>query len=203
MNPRMQAHLFWGSHSPLSALTGAGLLVIASGRIAGALVCTAALVWVYAFTMTAAKLGRAYLPPRGKNWILLFLSALSSQIFMVILWIFSPVMALESSFFILLAPMVFAASGLAGRTQAYDLLEALSQAAAEALVLGILILALSLIREPLGFGSLSLPGLDSIRFLREEPLRILQLSSGALILLGYGTAIYRHFRNQYTNSEDD
>ncbi|MDR2663831.1 MAG: hypothetical protein LBC31_12625 [Treponema sp.] len=203
MNPRLQAHLFWGSHSPLSALTGAGLLVIASGRVAGALVCTAALVWVYAFTIAAAKLGSAYLPQEGKPGILLFLSALGSQIFMVILWIFSPVLALESSFFILLAPVVFAASGLAERTRTFDTLEALSQGAAEALVLGTLILALSLIREPLGFGSLSLPGLDSIRFLREEPLRILQVSSGALILLGYGTAVYRHFRNRYTNSEDD
>lgn len=203
MNPRMQAHLFWGSHSPLSALTGTGLLVAASGRISGALVCTAALVWVYAFTMTAAKLGGAYLPQRGRTGIVLFLSALGSQVFMVILWIFSPVLALESSFFILLTPVVFAASGLAERTLACDMPEALSQAAAEALVLGTLILALSLIREPLGFGSLSLPGLDSIRFVREEPLRILQVSSGALILLGYGTAVYRHFRNRYTNSEDD
>jgi hypothetical protein len=199
----MQAHLFWGIHSPLSALTGAALLVIASGRIASAMICTLALVWVYAFTVAAAKLGGTFLPLWGRNAVLLFLSSLGSQIFMVILWIFNPVLAIESSFFILLSPMVFIASGLAERVLAYDMLEVLSQAAAEALVLGILILALALIREPLGFGSISVPGLDSIRFIREEPLRILQVSSGALIMLGYGTAVYRYFRNQYTNSEDD
>jgi hypothetical protein len=65
------------------------------------------------------------------------------------------------------------------------------------------VLALALIREPLGHGSLSLPGVSPVRFFREEPLRILEAASGALILLGYGTAIYRHFRNRETNSEDE
>jgi hypothetical protein len=203
MNTQTQSHLFWGIHSPLTALSGAGLLIIASGRIAFALVCTLALVWVYVFTMLAAKLGRGYLPQWGRNAVLLFLSSLAAGIFMILLWIFNPVLALESAFIILLTPVVFVASALCERVLEYDMGEVLSQASAEALILGILILALSLIREPLGFGSISVPGLDIIRFVREEPLRILQASSGALIMLGYGTAVYRYFRNRYTNSEDD
>jgi hypothetical protein len=203
MNTQMQSHLFWGIHSPLSALTGTGLLIIASGRIAFALVCALSLVWVYVFTMTAAKLGGGQLPRWGRNAVLLFISSLGAGIFGILLWIFNPVLALETAFLIFLSPVAFMASGLCERVLEYDTLEVLSQAAAEALILGVLILALSLIREPLGFGSISLPGLDIIRFVREEPLSILQASSGALIILGYGCAVYRYFRNQYTNSEDD
>jgi hypothetical protein len=91
------------------------------------------------------------------------------------------------------------------------------QALSEALVLGVLILALALIREPLGSGSVSLPGLGLVRFIGEvsqasapaesrppiEPMALLKLSSGALIILGYGVALYRHRRNLYTNQEDD
>ena len=203
MNPLMQSHLFWGKTSPLGSLTGAVLLIIASGRIVFALICSLALVWVYVFVMAAAKLGGDFFPRWGRNAVLLFLSSLATEIFLVLLWIFNPVLAMESLFFIFLVPVVFIASGLCGRVLDYDIGEVLSQALSESLVLGVLILGFSLIREPLGFGSLSFPGFDIIRFVRNEPLRFLQASSGALIVLGYGIAVYRYFRNQITNSEDD
>jgi hypothetical protein len=178
-------------------------MVIASDRIASALVCTLALVWVYVCTMTAAKLGGKNFPQWGRSVILMFLASLAAGIFFILLWFFDPVLALESSLFIFLAPVTFIASKLCARVLDDDMLDMLSQALAEALILGALILGLALIREPLGFGSLSVPGLGIIFSLREEPLRILQASSGALILLGYLTALYRRFRNEYTNAEDD
>jgi hypothetical protein len=203
MIPQNQSHLFWGIHSPLGSLIGAGLLITASGRIAFAVICTLALVWVYVFTVMAAKLGNKYLPPRGRNAALLFTAALGTHFFMILLWIFNPVLAMESAFFVFLCPVIFTASEFCSRVLAMDTLEALSQALAESLILGVLILGLSLIREPLGYGSISFPGLDIIRFIREEPLRFLQASSGALICLGYGTALYRRFRNRHTPSEDE
>ncbi|MDR2701385.1 MAG: hypothetical protein LBB72_03030 [Spirochaetaceae bacterium] len=203
MNTQMQSHLFWGINSPLTSLTGVVLFLTASGRIGFALVCTLALLWVYVFVMTAAKLGGAYFPLWGRNMALLFLSSLAAEIFLILLWILSPRTALECAFFVFLVPLVFMASDLCGRVLEYDLGEVISQAAAEALILGMLILGLALIREPLGFGSISVPGFGIARFVREEPLRFLQASSGALILLGYGTAVYRHYRNRYTNSEED
>ena len=203
MNTQMQSHLFWGIHSPLGSLAGAALLVIASGRIAFALICTLALIWVYVFTMAAAKLGGTAFPQWGRNAVLLFISSLAASFFYVLLWIFNPVLAMESSFFVFLVPVVFIVSGLCERVLSYGMGEVLSQALAEALILGVLIIGFSLIREPLGFGSISFPGLGIIRFAKPEPLRFFQASSGALIILGYGIAVYRHFRNLYTNSEDD
>jgi Na+-translocating ferredoxin:NAD+ oxidoreductase RnfE subunit len=203
VNNLLRDHPFWGLASPLTSLTGAGLMVVASGRVASALICAAALVWVYCFTVFAGKLGGKYFPRWGRGAALLFLSALAAGLFMILLWVFDPVLALESAFFIFLVPVIGTASEVYGRAGGYDILEALSQSLTDALVLGVLLLALALVREPLGYGSLSLPGLGLVRFFREEPLRIFQAASGALILLGYGTAIYRYFRNRETNSEDE
>jgi hypothetical protein len=199
----MQSHLFWGINSPLSSLTGIVLLIIASSRIAFALIGALVLVWVYVFVMATAKLGGTLFPQWGRGVVLLFISSLAAGIFLLLLWLFDPILALESSFFTFLVPVVFTASGLCGRVLDYDLTEVLAQALAEALILGVLILGMALIREPLGLGSISIPGLEVIRFVKEEPLRFFQASSGALIILGYGIAVYRHFRNKNTNSEDD
>ena len=203
MNSSMRSHLFWGIHSPLVSLTGAALLIVASGRIAFALICTLALVWVSVFTLVIARLGGKRFPRWGRNAVLLFLSSLGAGIFFILLWFFDPLLALGSAFFVFLCPVAFIASGLPGRVLEYDMLEILSQALAEALILGLLILGMALIREPLGYGSVSLPGLGIIRFIREEPLRFLQASSGALVLLGYAIAFYRRFRSGYTGPEEE
>lgn len=203
MNSQTQSHLFWGIHSPLTSLTGIALLVIASGRIAFALIASLALLWVYIFTLVIAKLGNAVFPQQGKNMVLLFISSFVSSAFFIVLWILDPALTMECSLVIFLAPAVFVASGLCDRVLEYDMLEVISQAVAESLILGMLILGMALIREPLGFGSISVPGFDIVRFAKEEPLRFLQASSGTLVILGYVIAVYRHFRNQYTNSEDD
>jgi len=199
----MESHIFWGKHSPFSSLSGAALLIIASSRIAFAIICSLALVWVYVFVLAAAKLGGSYFPLWGRNAVLVFISSLAAGIFLLLLWIFNPVLALESSFFVFLVPVTFIASGLSGRVLDYDIGEVLSQALAESLLLGVLILGFSLIREPLGFGSISFPGFDIVRFAKNEPMHFLQASSGAMIILGYVIAVYRRMRNDIVNSEDD
>jgi hypothetical protein len=203
VNGQSQSHLFWGINSPLSSLTGAALLIMASGRIAFALIALISLLFVYVFTMIAVKLGTPLFPQQGQNMVLLFLSSLFSSFFFILLWIIDPVSAMECSFFIILVPAAFVSSGLYARIVEYDMLEIVSQSIAESFIMGMLILGVALIREPLGFGSLSVPGFDIVRFTKEEPVRFFQSSAGALVILGYGIAIYRHFRNQYTNSEDD
>jgi len=203
LNSQSQSHLFWGINSPLTSLTGAALLIMASGRIAFALIALLSLLFVYVFTLVTVKLGMPLFPQQGQKTVLLFLSSLFSSFFFIMLWILDPVLTMECSFIILLVPAVFVSSGLCARVVEYDMMEVISQTIAESFILGMLILGIALIREPLGFGSISVPGFDIIRFVKEEPLRFLQSSSGALVILGYGIAVYRHYRNQYSNSEDD
>jgi hypothetical protein len=87
--------------------------------------------------------------------------------------------------------------------------DALARALLEALVLGVLIVALALIREPLGLGSLSIPGgtFGFIELFTYDtggivPLRIISSSAGAFLLLGYATALFRFYRNRITGTED-
>jgi hypothetical protein len=227
----MQSHLFWGTRSPLSAFTGMGLIIVASGRISSALVCLVALLWTNALTLFAAGIGRKALPEKGRDAVLVFVSSFTCFLFYFFLFLISPFHAMENALCILLCPAFLLASGLYHRIKEYDTPEMVFQAVSEAFVLGALVLAMALIREPLGSGSISLPGLGRIRFMgREsplsrtilpadpalspeppaaggafplEPLALLKLSSGALIILGYGIALYRHRRNFYTNQEDD
>jgi Na+-transporting NADH:ubiquinone oxidoreductase subunit NqrD len=211
----MQSHLFWGIHSPLSAFTGVGLIVIASGRIVSALICLAALLWTNALTLFVAGIGRKALPEKGHDTVLVFVASFASFLFYFFVSVVSPFQAMENTLCILLCPVFLLASGLYSRAHEYDTPEMVFQAVSEALVLGALVLALALIREPLGSGSVSLPGFGLIRFTGElseippesrpplEPIGLLKLSSGAFIILGYGVALYRHWRNIYTNQEDD
>jgi hypothetical protein len=184
------------------------LLIIASGRTASALISTGALLWVYGLTVFIVRLAEKGFPKIGKEGALVFLSAFLGSLFLLLLWFAGPLMALESAFLVILTPAVFISSGIIDRVKTLDPRDALVQALTEALLLGLLILALALIREPLGFGSLSLPGGRVFRFVpgRREgifPIRIFAASSGALLLLGYGAALFRYYRNRYTRSEDE
>jgi hypothetical protein len=199
----MQSHLFWGIHSPLSAFTGVGLIVIASGRIVSALACLLALLWVNAFTLFAAGIGRKAFPEKRAGVVLVFVSSFAGFLFYFFFLLVSPFQAMENALCILLCPAFLLASGLYSRIKDYDTPEMVFQAVCEAFVLGALILGFALIREPLGSGSVSLPGLGLIRFAGREPLALLKFSSGALIVLGYGVALYRNRRNLYTRQEDD
>jgi hypothetical protein len=233
MSDSGKTHLFWGSFSPLGGLFGMGLLVMASGRLAWALSVSAALLWVYGFSVLAAFPGSCaggspgnfggspgspgaaktvarFFPQRGKQVFFVFLASFIGGLYLLLFWFVSPLAALEAFFPICLVPLFCAGSGVFERVQSLDLGGAILRAVSEALVMAGLLLALSLIREPLGFCSLTLPGgpqgtiplfvFEGGSFL---PVRIIAGSSGALLVLGYGTAVYRYFRSSYALREED
>jgi hypothetical protein len=196
-------HLFWGSVSPLAGLAGGGLLIMASGRLAFALVCAGALLWVYCLSSLAAVPGRSILPRRGKGLVFVFLAVFAGNLYLLALWFANPILAMENFFILSLVPLMCAGSGIFERIDSLNLKEALIRSCGEALVLGGLIIAFSLIREPLAYLSLSLPGgpqgivkLFSAGGEDFLPVRLISASAGALLILGYGTGIYRYFREQ-------
>jgi hypothetical protein len=200
MNNYQQNHLFWGSVSPLASLAGGGLLIMASSRLAFALVCAGALLWVYGLSALISGAGKKIFPRRGKNLALIFLSAFEGSLYLLALWFASPVLAVENFFILSLVPLMCAGSGIFSRIESFALDEAVARALGEAAVLGGLIIAFSLIREPLGYLSLSLPGgfqgIVKIFGVQGEnflPVRVISSSSGALLILGYGISAYRYF----------
>jgi hypothetical protein len=176
---------------------------MASGRLAYALAAAGALIWTYSFSALASFPGRRFFPERGKNQVLVFLSAFTGSVYLLLLCFASPVLGMEAFFFVSLTPLLCIGSGLFERIHGLALDEAVFRAFGEAAVLGGLIIAFSLIREPLGYSSLSLPGgvsgivkIVSFGEAAFLPVRIIAGSAGALLLLGYGTGLYRYFRNQ-------
>jgi hypothetical protein len=206
-HPR-QTHVFWGPHAPLSSLIGGALLVIGSVRTAYAVICLCALIWVYELTVLVALAAKPILPKRGKSLLFVFLAGFLGSLFLLFMFLLNPILAGETLALVLLAPVICVGSDVCRRLDSLDLSEALVRAFLEALILGVLILALALIREPAGFGSLSIPG-GSRGFITLFNMggnfftaRIISSSSGALILLGYGLAVFRRYRSQY-HPEDD
>jgi hypothetical protein len=177
---------------------------MASGRLAFALVCAGALLWVYCLSSLAAVPARKILPRQGKSLVLVFLASFAGSLYLLALWFANPILAMENFFIISLVPLMCAGSGIFERIDSMNLQEALLRSLGEALVLGGLIITFSLIREPLAYLSLSLPGgslgivkLFSAGTKNFLPIRFVTASAGALLLLGYGIGIYRYFRGQY------
>jgi len=83
-------------------------------------------------------------------------------------------------------------------------------AAVESAILSALIIIVSIIREPLGYCTLSLPGsslgfIDLFSFKGNGffPVRIFASSAGTVLLLGYILCLYRYFRSVHAPMEGD
>lgn len=207
MNENGRQHIFWGSASPLGGLAGGGMLIMASSRLAYAIIAASALLWVYCLSSLTSPCKRIF-PRQGGTFITLFFSSFWVSVYLFLLWLASPLCALETFFIVPLIPLFCAASGLVRRIESLEPGDALYRSASEALVFGLLIIAFSLVREPLGFGSLSLPGgaggiilLCSFGGEYFLPIRIIAGSAGALLLLGYGVALYRYMKSVYAPRE--
>lgn len=208
MNSDIQNHPLWGRQAPLSNLSGLGFILIASGRTAFALLGALAAVWTYAATVLTARSAAAVLPRFGRSFILTVLSCFYATLFHLVLSILSPVMAAEASLLILLLPALFMSSGLWRRVEASSIDGAVRRALAEALIIGSIMVALALVREPFGFGSISVPGPRGITellgspFAADSAMRFVASSSGALVLLGYLAALFRSLKDLYVRSLD-
>jgi hypothetical protein len=191
-------HPFWGFRSPLATLCGGSLLVLASVRLSFALVCGLALLWVYVLTGLALRIP---LFPAGKRGAIgPFLASFIGGLYILLLLFVSPVLAMDTLFFLILCPLCCISSGVLDRLENTDAAETVQRTGTEGLVLSALILGLSLIREPLGYGCLTLPGIRQglisfIKFPQDSrlPVRIIAAAPGALFLLGYGLALFRRF----------
>ena len=211
MNNTSQSHLFWGREAPLAALSGGGLIIIASVRLAYALVTVGALLWVYNLSVLIFQVTKQrFFPEKGKNLCQIFLTTFTASLYLLVLWLLSPLTALEVFFIVSLVPLFCVASGIFVRLESFDLSDAVTRAFAEAAVFGAVIILFSIVREPLGYLSLSLPGGVQGIFLvfssaKESflPIRIMAGSSGALLLLGYGAGLYRYFRKMNAPREID
>jgi len=186
--------------SPAAVLPGCGLLIIASGRLSHALTVVGALVWVYGLTTLVIYAAAKFFPRHGRTTLISFLASFMAAVYLFILWLLSPLCALESFFAVSLVPVFYMSSGASKR---FNALSAEDSFFIEALSLGVLLLGFAIIREPLSFVSLSLPGgpqgsvmLFTFGLESFLPVQLIGSSSGALLLLGYFWALYKRMNKK-------
>jgi hypothetical protein len=185
-------------------------MIMATNRLAFALTVMGALVWTYGLTVLILSFAKPILPKKGREILWVFLSSFLGSLYLMFIHFASPYLAMETTFIILLAPLYCIGSGICRRLEAHDPEEAIQRAFLEALVLGGILVALALIREPLGFGAFSLPGgpqgivtVISFESSLYFPMQIIAGSSGGILLLGYGLSLFRRFRNRYIRAEEE
>jgi hypothetical protein len=196
---------FWGSLSPLGGLTGAGLLIMASARLSWAITIAGSLFWVYGFTsfsfsLLSSLIGNDFFPVRGRTAVYTCLASFWGGLYLFLLWMLSPFAAMEVFMLLLLVPLYCANSCVFN--DASDISENVSGSLSQAAILTCLLILFSIIREPLSYCSLSLPGthqgmITTMYFTENSflPIGIFASSAGALLLLGFVISLY-----QYTKS---
>jgi hypothetical protein len=184
------------------------MLIIASGRLSHAVTAAGALVWVYGLTTLVIYAAAKFFPRHGRAILISFLASFMAACYIFLLWLLSPLCALESFFAVSLVPVFYMASGESKRFNAlsgafYNAEDSFFSSFFEALSLGVLLLAFALIREPLSYVSLSLPGgpqgsvmLFSFNMESFLPVLLTGSSGGALLLLGYFWALYKRMNKK-------
>ncbi|WP_461247506.1 hypothetical protein [Treponema sp. R6D11] len=212
-----QQHSFWGSLSPLGGLTGAGLLIMACGRLSWAITVSGCLFWVYGLTsFTFASLSmdkvKKVLPEKGLVTLFTCLAVFFSSVYILLFWLLCPFAALEVFMLMLLVPLFCANSGIVQQMHSVsehkysDVFDNVSDAISQAASLASLIIAFSIIREPLSYCMLSFPGtyqgMVTIMYFKSGaffPIGIFSTSAGSLLLLGYLLCFYQYWKGKMGN----
>ncbi|MCL2184234.1 MAG: hypothetical protein FWB86_00035 [Treponema sp.] len=208
-------HSFWGSLSPLGGLMGISLLVMASARLSWAITIAGCLFWVYGLTAFSfaflLSVGKKIIPEKGRSAIYSCLAAFFGSVYLFLFWLLCPFAALETFMLMLLVPLFcaqtgFADDGTADQTSAnknskvnIDVFDSVSDSVSGAASLAVLIIAFSILREPLSYCLLSFPGtaqgMVTIMYFKSNsffPIGVFASSAGALLLLGYCICLYQY-----------
>jgi hypothetical protein len=212
----LQKHSFWGSLSPLGGLTGVGLLVMACGRLSWAITVAGCLFWVYGLTSFAfASLSldkvKKIMPVKGQVTLFTCLSVFFGSMYTLLVWLLCPFAAMEVFLLLLLTTFFCAHSGIVQQMQSSehahsDVFDNVSDAINQAASLASLIIAFSIIREPLSYCMLSFPGtyhgMITIMYFKSGaffPIGIFAASAGSLLLLGYLICFYQYWKGKMGN----
>ncbi|MCL2196003.1 MAG: hypothetical protein FWB77_00135 [Treponema sp.] len=207
-------HSFWGSLSPLGGLFGAGILLMASARLSWAITVAVGLFWVYgltAFTFTffISGAGKKIFPKKGRVPLYTCFAAFFGTMYLFMFWMLCSFAALEVFMVLLLVPVFCASSGIVQQMQLHahnphaDIFDNVSDSISQAASIAGLLIAFSIIREPLSYCSLSFPGTSqgmvTIMYFKAGayfPIGIFGASCGALLLLGYFICLYQYWKDK-------
>ena len=205
-------HPFWGSLSPFGGLMGAALLIMASARLSWALIVAGSLFWVYGLTSISfyyllSVIGSKYFPLKGRRILFTSLASFWGSIYLFLFWLICPLAALEMFLILMLVPLFCAASFAEEKEitekPSVNVIENVYDFVAKAAVLSGLLVIFSIVREPLAYCSLSLPGSyqGMVIFISFKPnlffpVGIFAPSAGALLLLGFIISLFQYVKEK-------
>jgi hypothetical protein len=199
-------------YNPLVPFFALPLILTASVRLSFAIIASLNLFFVYFLTFATftgiEKLMKvlnqdrttplSILPNKNVVFITMLLSTFFSAIFYFLLSLFNPLLAIETQFFIIAVPMVASMQKSINKKENMPFYGQLSKCLSGCLYFIIVLMLLSLIREPLGFATLSVPGGEKgiVELFNNEStspyaVQIVPLASGVLFILGLALAAFR------------
>jgi hypothetical protein len=207
------AKLYRMFYTPLSTMSGAALLVIASARCSYAIVTLGSLLWVH-FLCTLINSGiQNVFQKISVKMLGVLISAFIGSLYLLFLYLVNPFLALETSLLCSLVPVYYIGNWdfESFKNTGFDAV--VSDSWKQPLSLGCFILAFSFIREPLGFATLSVPGGERgiIQLFNAQqaypfPVELISSAAGALFLLAYILIVLRYLeggsKGDYRVKED-
>lgn len=197
---------FWMNSGPLPSLSCAVLLIAASNRLSYALIAGSALVFVYTAVSAILKLAERAIPPTYAILIRVVTASAAASVFAAIAGALWPLAVRDLAFYIGAVPLCLLSSGLLDRAARLTPLRTVRASAEESIGIACMLVALALVREPFGFGALSLPAKDGLKLYFssekavEVSLRSLSAVAGGFILLGYFLALFRRIKSRLYGS---
>jgi Na+-translocating ferredoxin:NAD+ oxidoreductase RnfE subunit len=147
----------WGAHSPLMSLTGIALIIASSSRLSSAILVFFVLAAIHIITLAIMYAGKPIIPEKYKTAITIMLVTFITSLFYLVVSMIHPVSAWELELVIFLIPITFLSSHLERKDHQFSPGEEIMIGAKQSVILGGIIVVIALIREPLGYGTLSLP----------------------------------------------
>jgi hypothetical protein len=192
----------WGSHSPLMSLTGIALIIAASARLSTSIIVFFLLTIIYTITLSIVHAGKSIIPAKYKTAIVIMIVTFISSLLYFFIVLIDPISSMELYFIVFLIPITFLSSHLETKTSYLSAGEEILLGAKQASILGGIIIAISMIREPLGYGTLSLPFSNKSLYLLPESIQeqaVLQVFSapiGGFIISACFIALVRFVTHQ-------
>ena len=192
--------LFWGSEGQLSSLTFFVLLFSVTSRMAHTILISIVIFLVFPITSSILK-SSTFLIPRHHDFFIRVVvvsafTAIASRLFSII-W---PIPVRDCAFYLGAIPLCYISGAYNLRFESKSTLSAFVLSIKDALVFSILAFALALVREPFGYGALSVPGPEGVveffglNEVSDFGARFASAGAGAFILIGYIVALYRKIR---------
>ncbi|MDR3356103.1 MAG: hypothetical protein LBO04_02835 [Spirochaetaceae bacterium] len=185
--------------SPVSSMSGTALFLIAGSRLSYAIGAAGALVWVFVMSAFVNTARRGITSNFRNKMFNVALSSFSGSLYFFLLYLLNPLFAMETGLVYALVPAFYIGSKFCSSLENSPADEMFHEAFYEPLSMSGLVLGFSLIREPLGFATLSIPGgkrgiieLFNTQGGYSYPFQLISSSTGALFLLAFMIVVSRY-----------